>query len=256
MSDQPLSDAAVDPAGAPATGADPGVGRAPRPSGAGVRFDDDQPCTVVLVRHGQTTMTLSRGYSGSGEPGPPLDDHGLEQARNAARLVDRVGHDLWGDIRYPTELVASPMVRTQMTAGEIGARLGLEPRTDATFQEANFGDWQGLTSEQIEERWPGMLEPWHTRGDVRPPGDGGESIVDVGERLRRGLEGLLAGGGDRTVVVVSHAVAIRAALGVAMGANPGSWSQLRVAPASVSIIRLFQDRRHEIAVVGVPSEGW
>ncbi|MDM7831487.1 histidine phosphatase family protein [Cellulomonas edaphi] len=233
---------------------EPGTGRAPKPSGAGVRFDDAQPVTVVLVRHGQTTMTVARGYSGSGEPGPPLDEHGLGQARAAAALVDRVGRDLWGDIHYPSEVVASPMVRTQMTAGVIAERLGLPVRTDAAFQEADFGEWQGLTAEEIEARWPGQLEPWHTRADVEPPG--GESIEQVGERLRRGLDSLLEAGTDRTVVVVSHAVAIRAALGVAMGAQPSSWSQLRVAPASVSIVRLFHDRRHEIAVVGVPSEGW
>jgi ribonuclease H / adenosylcobalamin/alpha-ribazole phosphatase len=233
---------------------DPSTGRAPKPSGAGVRFDDAQPVTVVLVRHGQTTMTVSRGYSGSSEPGPPLDQHGLAQARAAAALVDRVGRDLWGDIAYPNEVIASPMVRTQQTGGIVAERLGLPLRTDATFQEANFGEWQGLTAEQIEERWPGQLEPWHTHGDLEPPG--GESIAQVGERLRRGLDSLLEGGTGRTVVVVSHAVAIRAAIGVAMQAQPSSWSQLRVAPASVSIIRLFADKRHEIAVVGVPSEGW
>lgn len=230
------------------------LGRAPRPSGAGVRFDEDEPVTVVLVRHGQTTMTVARGYSGSGEPGPPLDETGIGQAHAAADLVDRVGRDLWGDIPYPSLVIASPMVRTQMTGGIIAERLGLPVRTDATFQEANFGDWQGLTSEQIEERWPGQLEPWHTEANVRPPG--GESIEDVGIRLRGGLEALLAEGVDRTVVVVSHAVSIRAALGVTMGAQPSSWSQLRVAPASVSIVRWFEDRRNEVAVVGAPSEGW
>ncbi|WP_315093811.1 histidine phosphatase family protein [uncultured Cellulomonas sp.] len=219
-----------------------------------MRFDEEQPVTVVLVRHGQTTMTVSRGYSGSGEPGPSLDETGRRQARDAADLVDRVGRDLWGDIPYPSEIIASPMVRTQETSAVIAERLGLPVRTDAAFQEANFGEWQGLTAEQIEERWPGQLEPWHTEADLRPPG--GESIADVGRRLQKGLDGLLAAGVDRTVVVVSHAVAIRAALGVTMGAQPSSWSQLRVAPASVSIIRLFEDRRDEIAVVGVPSEGW
>ena len=144
--------------------------RAPRPSGAGVRFDEEQPVTVVLVRHGQTTMTVARGYSGSGEPGPPLDETGLRQAHDAADLVDRIGRDLWGDIPYPSEVVASPMVRTQQTSAIIAETLGLPVRTDATFQEANFGEWQGLTSEQIEERWPGQLEPWHTKADVRPPG--------------------------------------------------------------------------------------
>ncbi|MBO9553964.1 bifunctional RNase H/acid phosphatase [Cellulomonas sp.] len=242
----------VDPAGAGVAAAEPA--RAPRPSGAGVRFDEEQPVTVVLVRHGETTMTVSRGYSGSGEPGPPLNDHGVRQAHAAADLVDRIGRDVWGDIQYPSEVIASPMVRTQQTGRIIGERLGLPVRTDAVFQEANFGEWQGLTAEEIEERWPGQLEPWHTKADVRPPG--GESIAEVGERVRRGLDELRAAGGDRTVVVVSHAVSIRAALGVTMGAQPSSWSQLRVAPASVSIIRLFTDRRDEIAVAGAPSEGW
>ncbi|MCR6690331.1 histidine phosphatase family protein [Cellulomonas sp.] len=238
----------------PTSAPDPGTGRVPRPSGAGVRFDDDQPVTVVLVRHGETAMTVARGYSGSSEPGPPLDERGREQARAAAALVERVGRDLWGDIAYPSEVLASPMVRTQETAAIVAERLGLPVQTEDRVKEADFGQWQGLTAEQIEERWPGQLEPWHTRADLRPPG--GESIVDVGERLAAVFDDLLAGARGRTVVVVSHAVAIRAALGVAMGANPGSWSQLRVAPASVSIVRLFADRRHEIAVAGAPSDGW
>lgn len=236
------------------SGAPTGRQRRPGPSGAGVRFDDDQPVTVVLVRHGETAMTVSRGYSGSSEPGPPLNERGRAQARAAAALVDRVGRDLWGDIEYPSEIVASPMVRTQETARIVAERLGLPVRTEERVKEADFGAWQGLTAEQIEERWPGTIEPWHTLATVRPPG--GESLVDVGERLRSVYDDLLAGGGGRTVVVVSHAVAIRAALGLAMGANPGSWSQLRVSPASVSIVRLYADRRHEIAVAGAPSEGW
>jgi broad specificity phosphatase PhoE len=243
-----MADAGVSPApgGAP--------GRAARPSGAAVRFDSAEPVTVVLVRHGTTTLTLSHGYSGSSVPGPPLNDQGRAQADAAAVLVDRVGRDLWGDIPYPSELVASPMVRTQQTADVVAARLGLAVRTVPEFREADFGVWEGLTAEQIEERWPGRLRPWHLEADVRPPG--GESITDVGVRIRGALGVLLAGGVDRTVVVISHAVSIRAALGIAMGAQPSSWSQLRVAPASLSIVRLFEDGRSEVAVAGAPSEGW
>ncbi|MFI2752410.1 bifunctional RNase H/acid phosphatase [Cellulomonas sp. P22] len=228
--------------------------RAGRPSGAAPRFDDAEPVTVVLVRHGETSMTVAGGYSGSSEPGPPLSAHGRRQAAAAADLVERVGRDMWGDIPYPSELIASPMVRTQETAAILGARLGLPVEVVEIVKEADFGAWQGLTAAEIEERWPGQLEPWHSRADVRPPD--GESIVDVGIRVRQVFDDLLAGGVDRTVVVVSHAVTIRAAVGTAMGAQPSSWSQLRVAPASVSIVRLFEDGRSEVAVVGVPSEGW
>lgn len=242
----------ADPAGSGANAVAPRR-RAHRPSGASPRFDDAEPVTVVLVRHGQTAMTVSRGYSGSSEPGPPLDEHGRRQAAAAAALVDRIGRDLWGDVAYPSEVVASPMVRTQETAGVVAARLGLPVRVDAAFQEVDFGQWQGLTADEIEAGWPGALEPWSTTGRVHPPG--GESVADVGERLRRGLDGLREGG-PRTVVVVSHAIAIRAALGVTTGADPGTWCRLRIAPASVSIVQLYPDRRDEIAVMGAPSEGW
>src|SRR5659263_725792 len=56
---------------------------------------------------------------GSPRPGPPLNDQGRAQAAAAAVLVDRVGRDLWGDIPYPSELIASPMVRTQQTAAAV-----------------------------------------------------------------------------------------------------------------------------------------
>ena len=230
----------------------PGRGR--RPSGAAPRFDDAEPVTVVLLRHGETAMTAAGGYSGSSEPGPPLSAHGRQQAASAAELIERIGRDLWGDIPYPTEIISSPMVRTQETAAVIAERLALPVRVMELVKEADFGHWQGLTAIEIEERWPGLLEPWHTQADVRPPG--GESIVDVGRRIEQVFAELLAGGVDRTVVVVSHAVSIRAAVGVALGAQPSSWSRLRVAPASVSIVRLFEDGRTEVAVAGAPSEGW
>lgn len=101
------------------------MSREPALSGLGVRFDDEEPVTVVLVRHGQTELTVSRGYSGSGEPGPPLDETGRQQARDAAALVDRIGRDLWGDVPYPDLVIASPLVRARQT-GE--------------FPEADFGE--------------------------------------------------------------------------------------------------------------------
>lgn len=223
-----------------------------RPSGTPIRFDADEPVTVVLVRHGQTPLTVSKAYSGSSEPGPSLTELGRAQAARAARLVDRVGRDLWGDVPYPSQLIASPMVRTQETAAIIGARIGLSATTEPLVAECDFGEWQGLTAVEIEERWPGELRRWHEDATVRAPG--GESIEDVGKRMRAGLAAIRDAGVDRTVVVVSHSVSVRAAVGVAIGAQPSSWARIRVAPASVSIIRLFPDGTSEVSVVGCPSE--
>lgn len=220
-------------------------------SGAPMRFDDAQPVTVVLVRHGETPLTVSKAYSGSSVPGPRLTDRGRVQAARAAELVYRIGRDMWGDVPDPSELVASPMVRTQETAEVLARRLGLHVRTEALFAECNFGEWEGLTAAEIEQGWPGELRTWHDDAGYRAPG--GESIEDVGVRMRAGLERVRNAGVGRTVVVVTHSVSVRSAVGVAIQANSSAWARIRVAPASVSIIRLWADGASEVTVVGAPS---
>lgn len=220
-------------------------------SGGLIRFDDAQPVTVVLVRHGETPLTVSRAYSGSSVPGPGLTERGREQVARAAELVYRIGRDMWGDVPDPSELIASPMVRAQETAQVIGRRLGLPVRTEPLFAECDFGQWEGLTAAEIEGGWPGELRRWHDDAGFRAPG--GESIEDVGARMRAGLEALRVGGVGRTVVVATHSVSVRAAVGVAIGASPSAWGRIRVAPASVSIIRLWSDGASEVTVVGAPS---
>jgi ribonuclease H / adenosylcobalamin/alpha-ribazole phosphatase len=220
-------------------------------SRAPVRFDDAQPLTVVLVRHGETPMTVSRAYSGSSVVGPALTERGRRQADRAAALVAAVTQDEWGDVPPVTEVLASPMVRTQETAAVIAERIGLPVRTEPLVAECDFGEWEGLVAADIEARWPGDLERWHV--DASFPAPGGESIEDVGARMHTALERLRDGGVGRTVVVVTHSVSVRSAVGVAIGANSSSWARIRVAPASVSIIRLWADGGTEVTVVGAPS---
>jgi len=234
--DGPLADSA-----APGTAA----------TGTADRAAEPEPLTVVLVRHGETPMTITKAYSGSSVAGPSLTDRGLAQAARAAALVESITEDEWGDVPPTSELLASPMVRTQETAAAIAERLGLPVRTEPLVAECDFGEWEGLTAAEIESRWPGELERWHVDASVKAPG--GESIEDVGARMHDALESLRAGGVGRTVVVVTHSVSVRAAVGVAIGANSSAWGRVRVAPASVSIIRMWADGKTEVTVVGAPS---
>lgn len=228
------------------------TGPAPRPSGAAMRFDDTEPLTVLLVRHGETELTLTRALSGSSVPGPPLAGSGRIQAARAADLVHRVGRAVWPDLRYPTHVVASPMVRTQETAAAIGRRIGQHVHPDPAFAEVDFGDWEGLGVAEVDERWPGELRRWYEDPTVAAPG--GESLVAVGRRVEAGLAALQEGGTGRTVVVVSHAMAIRAAVGVSLGMPAHAWPWLRVLPASVSVVRWWPDGMREAVAIGVPTD--
>lgn len=249
----PAVEEPADASGAPgvdATG--PGFDTPTRPSGARARFDGVEPLTVVLVRHGQTPLTVAGAYSGSSVPGPSLTTRGRVQAAQAADLVYRIGRDRWTDLPKPTEIVASPMVRAQETARAVSRRLGLHVRTDDRFAEVHFGEWEGLTAGQIAERWEGHPEQWLVSGTEAAPG--GESMADVGDRVWAWLQDLLAQGTGRTVVVVGHAVQVRAAVGRAIEAPPSRWAGFRVPPGSVSIVRLWADGATELTVVGCPSE--
>lgn len=231
---------------------------AARPSGAAVRFDDLPALTVVLVRHGQTAHTVAGAFSGSSAPGPALTSRGRTQAAQAADLVFRVGRTAWADVPRPTALVASPLLRAQETAGAVGRRLGLPVTTDPRFAEVDFGAWDGLTAAEIDERWPGLREEWYTTGTVAAPD--GESVADVGVRVRGALDDLVrthldgAPAAGRTVVVVGHAVQVRASIGASIQAPPDQWSRLRVPTASVSLLRLWADGTSELVAQGVPSD--
>ncbi|WP_372593869.1 histidine phosphatase family protein [Actinotalea sp.] len=226
--------------------------RAPRPSGAALRFDAAAPLTVVLVRHGETPATISRTFSGSGTPGPGLAPAGRVQAAQAADLVFRVGRQRWPDLPHPSSLLASPMVRTQETARAVGRRLGLPVQTDERFAECHFGDWEGRTSSQIDETEPEALRRWSA--DPRLPAPGGEALVAVGDRVAAGLEDQLAAGTDRTVVIVSHAMAIRAGVGHALRLAPELWGSLRILPASLTVLRLWPDGGRELVTLSMPSD--
>ncbi|MBX9243433.1 bifunctional RNase H/acid phosphatase [Actinotalea ferrariae] len=252
----PDDEAARDDA-APDDAVDPQVGpgrpaRARRPSGAAMRFDDAEPVTLVLVRHGETPMTETKAYSGGAVPGPSLTSTGRIQAARAADTIFRIGRRLWPDVPHPSALHASPMVRTQETAGAVSRRLGLPVVVDDAFAECDFGEWEGLTAEDIEARWPGDLKRWHVDAAFRAPA--GESIEDVGVRVSAGLERLRDGGVDRTVVVVAHSVVIRAAIGSTLGAPSSVWASVRVGPASLTILRLWADGEREVTVVGMPTD--
>ena len=217
-----------------------------------MRFDDLEPLTVVLVRHGETALTRTKAMSGGSVPGPGLSSTGRIQAARAADLVFRIGRASYADLPHPTALHASPLVRTQETAAAVGRRLGLPVLSAPAFAEADFGAWEGRTVDDIEAREPGAVRDWYVDPGKRAPG--GESLLEVGTRVGEALSALLQEGTGRTVVVVSHAMAIRAALGVSLDLPAERWQAVRVVVGSVSIVRWWPDGAREVVVVGLPGQ--
>ncbi len=223
----------------------------PRALGATMRFGAGEPLTVVLVRHGQTDMTAARAFAGGDGPGASLNARGRTEAARAADLVRRIGRDAWPDLPPVSAVFSSSMLRAHQTAGAIGRRVGVRVEIDDAFAECRFGEWEGLTAAEIEERWPGALHRWYA--DPAERAVGGESMRDVAERVRRGIVHLAHRHAGRTVAVSTHTIAVRAGIGSVTGMAPSAWSGLRVPPASLTILRLWSDG-HEVTALGCPSD--
>lgn len=101
--------------------------------------------------------------------------------------------------------------------------------------EQNFGDWQGITHEQLRDCRSGQDHPfWLAPALERPPG--GESFMEVVARVATALLDQSAQHKGQDIVAVCHGGSIRAALAVALGMDPERALAFRVDNLSVTRI--------------------
>ncbi|MEW2631493.1 histidine phosphatase family protein [Streptomyces sp. NPDC048389] len=169
---------------------------------------------VVLWRHGQTSWNLERRFQGSTDI--ELTEAGVAQARRAARLLASL---------TPDAIVASDLKRAAATAGELAAVTGLDVSYDAALRETYAGAWQGLTHEEIVERYGEQYAAWKRGEPVRR--GGGELETEVADRaapvVLHHAEKLPD---DGTLVVVSHGGTIRTTIGRLLGLDAHHWESL------------------------------
>ncbi|APU17061.1 MULTISPECIES: bifunctional RNase H/acid phosphatase [Actinoalloteichus] len=199
------------------------------------------PTKLLLVRHGQTSLSVDRRYSGRGDV--DLTEFGASQAAAVARRL--AGLD---GVDANTAVVTSPLARTRQTASAIAAALGTaEPVTHPGLIETDFGDWERLTFTEAAERDPEEHARWLRDPSVRPPG--GESFDVVHRRVRRARDELISTHGAATVIVVSHVTPIKALLRMALDAGPSLLYRLHLDLASLSIAEFYPDGNASVRLV-------
>lgn len=196
------------------------------------------PTTVIMVRHGRTELTETNRISGRTGLNPGLSDLGQEDAQRAATELSNLGkRGFWKNINPPTVVISSPLQRTLDTAQIIAAKLGLKVEVVEDFAEISFGEWDGLTNEELFEKWPDEYQTWRGSWDVPPPN--GESLADFDLRIRGALERTIEKHAGATVVVVAHVMPIRGVLRYSLGAGPETYWRPVVAPCSISAFRFW-----------------
>lgn len=182
-----------------------------------------KPTTILLVRHGKTPTTGTK-LPGRAR-GLHLSPEGTKQAAEAAKRIAKLTN--------VAAIYASPLERTKETAAPIAAALGLRTRLDRGLLECDFGDWTGADLKDLFK-----LPEWKTVQQY-PSGfrfPNGESFSEMQLRIVTALSALCARHPGKTVVAVSHADPIKAALAHALGTHLDLFQRIVISPCSVSAV--------------------
>jgi probable phosphoglycerate mutase len=161
--------------------------------------------TLLLARHGETDWNRELRIQGSSDI--DLNALGREQAESLA--------DELADVELDA-IYASDLSRARATAEAVAARKLLPVRLDARLRERSFGTWEGLTREDIEERY---------LPDDRPDG---ESDEEVRARVLAAIQDISAAHPGEQVLVVSHGGALNAFWHHALGERIERWANCAV----------------------------
>lgn len=165
--------------------------------------------TIFLTRHGRTDANVHLWYQGQSDI--PLNAEGLAQADS---LVERL-HDV-----PLAGVYCSPLKRAFVTGQKVAEDHGLEAVAVPDFIEMNFGQWEGLTFEQIHEKFPQNCEEFFAHpGKVRVIG--GENVADLRDRAMAALDKIVEQQEEMTAILVAaHGGTLRAIVCGATGLDP------------------------------------
>jgi 2,3-bisphosphoglycerate-dependent phosphoglycerate mutase len=167
---------------------------------------------LYLIRHGQAA-NLRQGIVGSAIPDSGLSELGVRQAE---RLRDRLlrTREIQADI-----LLSSPLRRAYQTAEIIAPALKLPVIVDNTMQEFNLGECEGLTIEQIQERY-GVFDLNADRSPFQHIAPNGDSWAEFTSRVCGALDRFMRVYDGKTLVVICHGRVIDASFIYFQGLNP------------------------------------
>jgi broad specificity phosphatase PhoE len=188
---------------------------------------------LFLVRHGETIWNSERRYIGRTDLS--LSDKGFEQAQNLAQRFAKKNEG-----EKIQAIWTSPLKRSVETAKIIGKEIGLEPEIINELIEVDFGEWEGLTYEEIKEKFGDLIDRWlFSPSIVEIPS--GESWRSLTERVRNFLT-QASRRPEKVALAITHGGIIKTITGLILDHQRVPFASFLISNASVSAIGFAGER--------------
>ncbi len=184
---------------------------------------------VFLMRHGEVENGGEKRYNGHIDV--DITENGVQQMHRLAGLLS--GKSI-------SAVYSSDLIRSRKGAEIISKSLGLEYRPLSDLRERSVGAWEGLTAEEIKQRYPAEYAAW--RADLlnyRPPG--GECLIDVKDRILPIIKRLVALHPDQEIGMLLHGGVNRVILADALGMDMMNLFRIDQAFGALNIIDYHED---------------
>ncbi len=180
---------------------------------------------LLLIRHGQTNWNLEQRFQGQSDI--PLNETGRNQAH---ALADRLSAE-------PFEAVySSDLQRATETANIITQISGCKP--DLRLREVNFGDWEGLTYDEIKAKHPDTLADWEADIFKNAPPHG-ETLEGLSVRVQSMLDELREKHEDQNILIVAHGGVLQTLICLALKLPSTMYWQFHLSTASLSEVAFY-----------------
>jgi len=192
---------------------------------------------LIFVRHGETDFNVERRYQGHTDS--ELSERGRQQAVSVAK---RLGAE------PITAVYASDLRRASETARIIADVHDLQVCTDARLRECSFGDWEGLSVEEIQERYPKQYENYR-QDSVTYRAPNGETLQSLMARVVSAVEEITARHEDGHIVIVGHGGTVNSFICHALGAQLSIFRRIRLDNCGLTIFHREQGGRWVLEVL-------
>ena len=178
--------------------------------------------TIIFIRHGETDM--AGRFCGHSDPG--LNAAGARQAIRVAESISKLNI---------ARIYSSDLRRASQSAQAIAERVGINVRCLPELREIYFGQWEGLSWQEIETRFPNEAGKWLHEFPLRSA-PGGESYTAFTARVETIFEKLIREAAESAIAVVTHRGVLRDALTKCFGfAEAEAWTRTAAYGATVSV---------------------
>lgn len=192
-------------------------------------MNGEPSCRVYLIRHGETANAGQISFNGHFDVG--LSPGGIEQFRLiSASLKNHPIHSVY----------SSDLQRTRICAEIVAEPHGIQPVAHQDLREICFGEWEGLSFQEVNQKYPGQLE--NRLKDIETFSvKGGESFHQLKARVIPKFEEIVAKHPHDAIVMVVHGGVNRVILGHLLGIPIKNIFRIQQEYGAINVIQFYED---------------